>query len=88
MAPEILEEGKINEKVDIYSFGMILYEMSTNLIPFKGLNQTQIAIKSSVKKERLALPTSYPSKMKEIVHKCWEGDPLLKPTSIQILAQL
>lgn len=88
MAPEILEGGKINEKVDIYSFGMILYEMSTNLIPFKGLNHVQIATKVCVKKERPIIPNESNPKIKELATKCWEGNPSLRQSSIQILAQL
>ena len=35
MAPELLDEnGIINEKCDVYSFGMILYEIVSNLIPY------------------------------------------------------
>ena len=87
MAPEILEEGKINEKVDIYNFGMILYEMLTNLIPFYNIsNQAQISF-TIIKGNRPILPNNCPPKMKETVHKCWEGNPSLRPTSIQILAQ-
>ena len=35
MAPEFLDSSiSPSEKVDIYSFGMILYEIANNLIPF------------------------------------------------------
>ena len=38
MAPELFEVGTYSNKVDVYSFAIILWEMETGLVPFKGLN--------------------------------------------------
>lgn len=32
----MLRDEGYDEKVDVFAFGMILYEMTTNLLPFKG----------------------------------------------------
>ncbi len=87
MAPELVEEGKINEKIDIYSFGMILYEMATNLIPFKNLTHVQI-ITQLLKGNRPFLPDDYDIRMKELVNKCWNQNASSRPSSNQVLAQL
>ena len=36
------DEGEINEKVDIYAFGMTLYEITTNSVPFASKTLQQI----------------------------------------------
>ena len=45
MSPEQVEGGKIDQRSDIYSFGIILYEMMTGSVPFKGDTSLSIALK-------------------------------------------
>ncbi len=40
MAPEILMAKRYNEKVDVYSFGMLLYEMVSGKLPYAGMVRT------------------------------------------------
>ena len=37
MSPEIILHEKYSEKADVFSFGMILYEIATHIIPFSGI---------------------------------------------------
>ncbi len=39
MAPEVMIGQPYNERVDIYGFGTVLWEMVTNRIPYEGVNQ-------------------------------------------------
>ena len=41
MSPEVAKSEPYNEKVDMYSFGIILYEMTTGVTPFKGMKRSQ-----------------------------------------------
>ncbi|CAK4632042.1 unnamed protein product [Aphanomyces euteiches] len=41
MAPEVLQDGHYTESADIYSFGVILAELSTHLIPYQDLKNAQ-----------------------------------------------
>lgn len=87
MAPEIMAKKPMNEKVDIYSFGMILFEMASNSIPFEELGAMQI-VTQLVQEKRPVIPNNCNSKLKEIITKCWQQDHSLRPTSIWILGQL
>eukprot|EP01018_Ginkgo_biloba_P013382 Gb_10076 [translate_table: standard] len=42
MAPEVLRNEPSNEKSDIYSFGVILWELATEKVPWSGLNPMQM----------------------------------------------
>lgn len=43
MAPEVIRnEDKIDEKADIYSFGVIMWELVSERVPYDGLSENQI----------------------------------------------
>jgi serine/threonine protein kinase len=43
MSPEMIRGVKYTEKVDVYSFGVLLCEMYSHKIPFKSLHALQVA---------------------------------------------
>lgn len=45
MPPEMLKSGTLTKAVDVYSFGVILWELLTGKSPFQGLNHYQIMYK-------------------------------------------
>lgn len=42
MPPEVFLELELNEKVDIWALGILLFEMVSGEVPFKGLTKEQI----------------------------------------------
>ncbi|MBN2285374.1 MAG: Stk1 family PASTA domain-containing Ser/Thr kinase [Tissierellales bacterium] len=71
-SPEQARGGYVDEKSDIYSFGIVLYEMLTGEVPFKGDSPISIALKhvnESVKAPSL-INQEIPSKLDDIVLKC------------------
>lgn len=41
MSAQVAESRPYNEKVDVYSFGIVLWEMSTLKKPFEGMDRNQ-----------------------------------------------
>ena len=52
-APEVLKGEAFNEQADVYSFGVIMWEMCTRKKPWQGLMQVQVVVAVGMKGERL-----------------------------------
>uniref|UniRef100_A0A286XZS2 Mitogen-activated protein kinase kinase kinase 20 n=1 Tax=Cavia porcellus TaxID=10141 RepID=A0A286XZS2_CAVPO len=74
MAPEVIQSLPVSETCDTYSYGVVLWEMLTREVPFKGLEGLQVAWLVVEKNERLTIPSSCPRSFAELLHQCWEAD--------------
>ena len=80
MAPELIVSGNYDNKVDVYAYGMILYEMSENQRPFKGLKVGDIFQCVIQKDERPSFTTATPLALRKLIKKCWDRDPEVRPS--------
>ena len=75
-APEYLTVERIderNEKGDVFSFGVIAWELLTCQTPWKSKKYTNDDIKQSViKGERLTIPSDCAESLREVMKKCWK----------------
>lgn len=100
MAPEtfLVADRESTERAkasDIYSLGMVIYEMLTLRTPWKRrpVNSVLIAIRNG---ERPKWPTQgdsdfrqpVPKDLQDVVEKCWEHDPENRPTAEAVFAAL
>lgn len=83
MAPEVfIEDGVYDEKVDVYSFGMILYELICSKIPFEELEPHDLA-EASAQSKRPSLdlmPDTCPEKLRMLMTTCWKQEPTRRPS--------
>ncbi|XP_034069293.1 mitogen-activated protein kinase kinase kinase 20 isoform X1 [Gymnodraco acuticeps] len=88
MAPEVIQSLPVSETCDTFSYGVVLWEMLTREIPFKGLEGLQVAWLVVEKHERLTIPSGCPSCFAELMKDCWATEPKERPMFKQILSTL
>eukprot|EP01121_Diplochlamys_sp_Union-15-3_P019357 TRINITY_DN7282_c0_g1_i2.p1 TRINITY_DN7282_c0_g1~~TRINITY_DN7282_c0_g1_i2.p1 ORF type:complete len:674 (-),score=78.95 TRINITY_DN7282_c0_g1_i2:61-1956(-) len=87
-APEILRNSRYTEKADVYSFGIVLWEMASREEPFPGLAPYQVIFKVGQHKERPLIPVDCPQEYSYIIELCWNEDPELRPPFNELITQL
>ena len=88
MAPEVLRNEPANEKCDVYSFGVILWELATMMIPWKGLNPMQVVGAVGFQNKRLEIPDNVNPAVAQIIRDCWQMEPHLRPSFAQLMSRL
>ncbi|KAF0920128.1 hypothetical protein E2562_033432 [Oryza meyeriana var. granulata] len=85
MAPEMMKHKPYGRKVDVYSFGLILWEMFTGSVPYEDLNPFQAAFAVFDKNERPVIPNSCPAALRLLIEQCWTSQPDKRPEFWQIV---
>eukprot|EP00741_Cyanophora_paradoxa_P010936 tig00020553_g10573.t1 len=80
-APEILLSKKYTSKVDVFSFGVLLWEMATNQVPYGSMSAIQVAMR--VMREGPDLPIApgpaCPRALADLIRECVSVDPDVRP---------
>ncbi|RWR80771.1 serine/threonine-protein kinase EDR1 isoform X1 [Cinnamomum micranthum f. kanehirae] len=84
MAPEVLRNEPSNEKSDVFSFGVILWELMTESIPWTNLNSLEVVGVVGFMDRRLDIPEDLDPRISTIIHDCWQSDPEQRPSFEQI----
>jgi serine/threonine protein kinase/tetratricopeptide (TPR) repeat protein len=76
MSPEQAEVKKLDQRSDIYSLGVILFEMATGQIPFEGETPLSVAMKhkSELPPEPKMLNSQIPEQLNRVIIKCLEKE--------------
>eukprot|EP00039_Didymoeca_costata_P009680 m.128904 g.128904 ORF g.128904 m.128904 type:complete len:671 (-) comp14568_c0_seq2:1531-3543(-) len=89
MSPEMIrgDADKLCEKCDVWSFGVILWELLTREHPFDGYEEAQILW--LVGNHRLCLPIGeVPQRFANVMRSCWEPEPSNRPSFLELEEKL
>ncbi|KAL5199961.1 hypothetical protein ABZP36_021164 [Zizania latifolia] len=88
MAPEVIEHKPYDSKADVFSFGVVLWELLTGKIPHEFLTPLQAAIGVVQENLRPAIPKGTNPKLAKLLKSCWEQNPAERPDFENILEEL
>ena len=85
MPPEYLSSQITSPLNDIYAFGIIVYEIMTNITPFADLNLVQLIRKICIDNYRPELTPDIPEAIQDLISRCWSKDPEERPSFEEIV---
>ncbi|EFJ43232.1 hypothetical protein VOLCADRAFT_96507 [Volvox carteri f. nagariensis] len=94
MSPECFDvtENRITHQADIYSLGVLIWEMLVGKRPWEGVSDVAVAFMVTYKGLRPPLedvpPSRCPAKLAQLLTACWETDPARRPAAAEVAKEL
>jgi serine/threonine protein kinase len=84
IAPEIFKGAKFSKASDIYSMGMIMWELTTGCRPFTNVEHNTDFIYEIIDGKRPNITNDTPEDFANLMKKCWNSDPKKRPSAKKI----
>lgn len=78
MAPELFQKRQYDEKVDVFAFGALLWELAMREVPFDGLDAADIRAKVE-KGEHLKLRSNMDPALGQLINQCRDAQSANRP---------
>lgn len=88
MAPEVIRHEPYGTGCDVYSFGILCWEMLSYSIPFPRRSPVEVALAVANEGLRPQMPSHAPPMAADLITLCWQQDPLLRPSFEQICSRV
>jgi serine/threonine protein kinase len=88
MAPEVALGRQYNSSVDVYSFGVILWQVLRSRLPFRDMGKKTYMQEVVVGGRRPPLDRRWPKGFSALLQKCWHEDKDSRPTFSQVVTDL
>ncbi|KAK1404020.1 Serine/threonine-protein kinase STY46 [Heracleum sosnowskyi] len=87
MAPEVINHLPYDQKADVFSFAIVLWELVTAKVPYDSMTPLQAAL--GVRQGlRPDIPKDAHPKLLDLMQKCWEASPSKRPSFSEIRIEL
>jgi len=87
MAPELFQNQKYTENVDVWAYGTMLWEAMLVDIPFANLDPPEIRSRVCAGK-MLEMSSTLPFQVQKLIHACWTIDRASRPSMAEVMVQL
>jgi serine/threonine protein kinase len=87
VAPELFAKKLYTEKADVYSYGIILWELLSRQMPFGDIEAFSVPLMVS-RGERPDMPKDSPLEWRKLIKSCWHQKPTSRPSFKKILVKL
>ncbi|GJN24254.1 hypothetical protein PR202_gb11985 [Eleusine coracana subsp. coracana] len=90
MAPELLTMSgtKVSEKIDVYSFGIVMWEILTGEDPYDGMHYGGVIGGILSNTLRPPVPGSCNPEWRRLMEQCWSTDPERRPSFTEVASRL
>ena len=88
MAPEVYKGEGYAPSIDVFSYAMVLFELFAGHTPNGSTDQRKYAHAVALEGYRPEIPPSLPLCWRDLIVRCWDQNPALRPTFDQIQMQL
>lgn len=89
MAPEVFQSSSYTEKCDVFSFGIILWEVFARKKPFDELGGPPFAVMWAIHMGTRPPPLrNCPPKLDSLMKRCWDSDPKLRPSMAEAFKEM
>jgi len=78
-APEILQKNPYTEKADVYSYGVMLWEILTRKLPFDSYTFQHQVEDDVIRGIRPDIPEDCPPVYAKLIRDCWDANPRTRP---------
>jgi serine/threonine protein kinase len=88
MAPEVLANRSYDEKADVYSFGIIVWELLARECPYEGMTAIQCALAVLNRDKRPEIPKWCPPGLHALIKACVKKEPSERPSFAEVIPMI
>ncbi|TKS80980.1 Mitogen-activated protein kinase kinase kinase 10 [Collichthys lucidus] len=88
MAPEVIKLSLFSKSSDVWSFGVLLWELLTGEVPYREIDALAVAYGVAMNKLTLPIPSTCPEPFAQLLGECWSPNPRSRPSFTSILRRL